>query len=121
MAWGIFKKIGEGLKKAATSVWNGAKKAVSFVGQKIAPVVGKVAGNLAPMLPGQGKAIASGIAAGAGALEALTDKNASQYQHQLTYSRTPRQPPARQAIPFDSSDDEFHGGTRVEEYDDEGY
>jgi hypothetical protein len=61
------------------------------------------------MLGGKAGAIAGGVAAGAGALEALTDKNASQYQHKLTYSRTPRQPPARQALPL-SSDDEFQGG-----------
>ena len=40
----FFKKIGRGIKKGAKAVWNAGKKAVRWVREKAAPVVGKVAG-----------------------------------------------------------------------------
>ena len=71
----FFKKIGRGIKKGATKVWNWTKGAVSKVGKILRPVAdiaAKVGGSMSA-LPGKAGAIGTGLAAGGSAVKAITD------------------------------------------------
>ena len=71
----FFKKIGKGIKKGVTKVWNFGKKVVEKAGKiarPVADVVSKVGGAMSA-LPGKAGAIGTGLAAGGSAVKAITD------------------------------------------------
>jgi phage-related protein len=61
MAWGIWNKIKNGIKKAAGAVGS----AVSWVGKKVLPVLKPIANAAAPalngLMPGLGTGISTGV------------------------------------------------------------
>ena len=71
----FFKKIGQGIKKGATKVWNFGKKAVEKVGRVLRPVadVAEKVGGMMSNLPGKAGLIGTGLAAGGSTVKTLTD------------------------------------------------
>ena len=71
----FFKKIGKGIKKGATKVWNWSKGAVQKVGKILRPaaeVASKVGGAMSA-LPGKAGAIGTGLAAGGETIKSITN------------------------------------------------
>ena len=71
----FFKKIGRGIKKGATKVWDWTKNAAQKVGKVIRPVADIAAkiGGAMSALPGKAGAIAKGLAYGANTIKGLTN------------------------------------------------
>ena len=71
----FFKRIGSGIKKGATKVWNWSKNAVGKVGNFLRPIADTAAkiGGAMSMLPGKAGAIGTGLAAGGTAIKNITD------------------------------------------------
>ena len=71
----FFRKIGEGIKKGATKVWNWSKNVVQKVAKiarPVADVASKVGGAMSA-LPGKAGAIGTGLAAGGETIKQITD------------------------------------------------
>lgn len=71
----FFKKIGAGIKKGATKVWNFGKKVVSKVGKVIRPIadIASKVGGIMSSLPGKAGLIGTGLAAGGSAVKGLVE------------------------------------------------
>ena len=71
----FFKKIGRGIKRGATKVWDWTRNALHKVGKitrPLADVAAKVGGTMSA-LPGKAGSIGTGLAAGGEAVKAITD------------------------------------------------
>ena len=71
----FFRKIGSGIKKGATKVWNWTQNAVqkvSKIARPIADIAAKVGGAMSA-LPGKAGAIGTGLAAGGETIKSITD------------------------------------------------